>query len=130
MDGPTVIAGTGYPSSQADNRWQVAAVGDFNGDGKADVLWRNVGGPDTGALVVWLMDGTTIVGTGYLGVVDTDWHVQGTADFNGDGRSDILWRRASNGNMYVWMMDGPVVVGGTGYTGLQADDSWQAVSPR
>ena len=26
------------------NAWQVAGIGDFNGDGRDDILWRNVTG--------------------------------------------------------------------------------------
>src|SRR6478672_4253276 len=39
-------AGTGI----ADNSWHVAGTGDFNGDGRVDVLWRN----DNGQLSNWL----------------------------------------------------------------------------
>jgi hypothetical protein len=34
--------------------WKVVGVGDFNGDGHADVLWFN---SNTGALGYWLLDG-------------------------------------------------------------------------
>src|SRR5215468_5367166 len=34
--------------------WQVVGVGDFNGDGFADVLWFN---PSSGVLGAWLLDG-------------------------------------------------------------------------
>ena len=34
--------------------WQVVGVGDFNGDGYADVLWFNA---SSGALGAWLLDG-------------------------------------------------------------------------
>jgi hypothetical protein len=78
MDGPTVIGGTGYTNSQADETWQIQGVGDLNGDGKEDIVWRNVGGPDMGALFVWLMDGPTVVGgTGYPNSqADFTWDVK------------------------------------------------------
>src|ERR1700750_1818883 len=34
--------------------WSVAQTGDFNGDGKADILWHN----DNGDTSIWLMTGT------------------------------------------------------------------------
>jgi hypothetical protein len=38
------------------------------------------------------MNGLQISQTAGLGNVGTTWSVAGTADFNGDGKSDILWR--------------------------------------
>jgi hypothetical protein len=35
----------------------MAGVGDFNGDGKADVLWRDISGNEA----IWFMSGSTIV---------------------------------------------------------------------
>jgi len=46
-------------------------VGDFNGDGKADILWRN----DKGSLLVWEMDGLTAKVTATLGDLGSNWHV-------------------------------------------------------
>jgi hypothetical protein len=78
--------------------------GDFNGDGKMDVLWRN---SDTGQLTIWLMGGLAPISIGSPGTVaDIDWTIQGLADFNGDGKTDILWRHARSGQLYIWFMDG------------------------
>jgi ELWxxDGT repeat protein len=125
MSGSETAAGTGYAAAQADERWQLQRVGDFDGDGKADLLWRNVGGPDVGALFVWLMDGTGIKGATYLDPISTAWQVQRLGDFNGDGKADILWRHTGNGETYIWMMDGPRVSAGTGYTNHAADNRWR-----
>ena len=38
-----------------------------------------------------------------LRVVPTTSHVQGTGDYSGDGKSDILWR-ADNGEVSSWEM--------------------------
>lgn len=45
--GPTSIAVVGFEGTQKD----------FDGDGKADILWRNT---STGDVAGWLMDGVTI----------------------------------------------------------------------
>ena len=40
--------------------WVVQGVGDFNGDGKRDILWRN---KSTGVISIWLMNGGAITST-------------------------------------------------------------------
>jgi hypothetical protein len=52
--------------------WHAKAAGDFNADGKADILWQN----DNGAPAVWLMDGTGVASFGpVLPNPGSDWHV-------------------------------------------------------
>ncbi len=31
-----------------------------------------------------------------------NWQIQEAADYNGDGKADILWRNSSNGDVYLW----------------------------
>jgi len=84
---------------------------DFNGDGKADILWRNT---STGQIQVWLMDGETATrGTIYNRILD--WDIEDVADFNNDGKADILWRDTSDGRTQVWLMDGETATRGTIY---------------
>ena len=107
------------------------ASGDYDGDGRSDLLWRNVGpGTATGALYVWLMSGKDIASSTYLDPIESDWVVQKVGDFNGDGKSDILWRNMQPGapdasKLYMWIMDGSRVVTGTGYPDSQADFTWE-----
>jgi len=47
-----------------------------------------------------------------MGVVDpSEWQVVSTGDFNGDGTSDILWQRASDGLLGAWLMHGGAMIG-------------------
>ncbi len=80
-----------------------AAVEDFNGDCKSDVLWRDTG---TQQVFEWLMNGTTLTSTGSPGAPTSDWVIQGAGDFNGDGYADILWRNSTTGEVFIWLMNG------------------------
>jgi hypothetical protein len=97
---------------------------DFDGDGKADLFWRN----SSHELSLWLMDGTTVKGrVDYAPVPDgSRWSIVGAGDFNGDGKADLLWRDSITGRTFMWVMNaGPIVIDGeTGYTSAQADTSW------
>src|SRR5687768_8266026 len=76
---------------------------DFNGDGTADVLWRNAA---TGENYIYPMDGKQILPSeGYVRVVsDQRWAIIGTGDFNGDMKADLLWRNGATGENYVYFM--------------------------
>jgi ELWxxDGT repeat protein len=114
MNGSTITGGgdltSGGASVRPDASWSIAGIGDFNGDGNSDVLWRN----SSGALNLWLMNGTTITSGGPVtsgGVAvspDASWHVVEIGDFNGDGNSDILWRNNS-GALSEWLMNGNTI---------------------
>ena len=91
-----------------NTQYYVGGTADFNGDGFTDILWRN---NTTGAVAIWLMNGTTYTGTIDLpGVPIPDWTIAGTGDFNDDGRADILWHNTSTGANAIWFMDGTTYV--------------------
>jgi hypothetical protein len=52
--------------------WQIVATGDFNGDGRSDVLWRNTG---TGADVIW-KSASASSPQSMAGVPDLAWTVE------------------------------------------------------
>ena len=68
------IIGTTYLTKIADTNWKIGGTGDFNGDGKVDILWRNY---VSGANALWYMNGSTISGTAYLTkIADTNWTIE------------------------------------------------------
>src|SRR4030095_3835829 len=76
--------------------------GDFNGDGKSDILWQN----DDGRAAVWLLDGLSLIDGNVVGNnPGIAWQIAGSGDFNGDGKSDVLWQHV-NGQPAIWLMDG------------------------
>jgi glucose/arabinose dehydrogenase len=107
-----------YTPIGGDANWSVFASGDLNGDGRTDILWREA---SSGAVVIWLMNGTVSIAQSVLGVVN-GWQVAKTADINGDGRDDIVWQRSSDGTAVVWYMDGTA---STGSLILSGPTSWR-----
>ncbi len=121
------MSGTGVAAVRAvlptvpDTGWQVAAVADFTGDGKPDLLWRN---PDAGQNVVWHMDGLTFVSQTVLPPVPhREWQIVAATEVNGDGSPDIVWRNRSTGENVVWYMSGVAFLSQALLPTL-ADTSW------
>jgi hypothetical protein len=67
----TAIASSGVLGTVTTD-WTIVSVGDLNGDTKADILWRHT----SGALSIWFMNGTSVIGTGSPGGVGTGWQIQ------------------------------------------------------
>ena len=81
-------------SASVATSWHIAGIGDFNGDGKDDILWRH----DSGFITNWLAEadgGFTPNNGNAWSSADASWQVEATGDYNGDGRDDILWRHDS-----------------------------------
>ena len=53
--------------------WHIAGVGDFNGDGSADLVWENT---STGQRAIWLLKNGVLSSSYYLPTVNTQWHIE------------------------------------------------------
>jgi len=81
-----------------------STAGDFDGNLKADILWRHA---NQGDLWLWPMNGPSKGADAYVGTVaDTSWVPYRLADLDGDGKTDVVWRNTGTGQIYWWRMNG------------------------
>jgi hypothetical protein len=79
---------------------------DFDGDKKADVLWRNSA---DGRTLIWYMNGTTVARGSAARVVDPSFSPT-VGDFNGDGLADIVWYNPANSTEDFWILNGTMTI--------------------
>jgi hypothetical protein len=109
MKGAQIVGSVSF--GDVPTNWGIAGLGDFNGDGYTDILWRD---STTGTVAIWLLNSSLAVqSTAGLGAVPSNWNIVLTGDFNGDGKSDILWEDSS-GNLAIWYMNGGQVASTAG----------------
>ncbi|NJL10463.1 MAG: VCBS repeat-containing protein [Calothrix sp. SM1_7_51] len=118
MDGKRLKDGK-FITPLADKNWKIEAIGDLNGDGQDDIVWRN---KITDESAVWFVDTTKLVNNKFF--VDgklianqnsdtpkpgLNWKLEAVADYNGDGKDDMLWRNYTTGENALWWMNGSVI---------------------
>ena len=117
------VGNVGNLNVTVPNGFHIVGTGDFNGDGRTDILWRG----DDGSVSDWLgqPNGAFVSNVGNLNItVPNSWHVAGTGDFNGDGRTDILWR-ADDGTVRDWLgQTNGAFVGNVANLNITVPNSW------
>ena len=84
--------------------WTIHAIGDLDGDGCDDLVWRN---NLNGSINAWRMAGSVKASGGTIAAnVPSAWQLQGMSDLNGDGKDDLLWHHSSSHEVNGWHMDG------------------------
>lgn len=106
----------------AGSGWDIYRVGDFDGDGREDLMWRKT----DGTTVISYMAGPAVAASQFLpGVPLSAWRLEAVGDYDGDGHEDLLWTSLSDGNVLIWRMHGrgisPTVEGVAGTGG-----GWQS----
>ncbi|MCE2723024.1 MAG: c-type cytochrome [Burkholderiales bacterium] len=86
---------------QVKQVWDVQAVGDLDGDGVDDLVWRYVvlDSPDTGVSYIWFGSGGAVAPVvnqvRKRGGAPLDWQLLGGVDINSDGAADMLYLSAA-----------------------------------
>lgn len=96
-------AGEAFPGfnnvpDPVESVWSIQGIADFDGDARADILWRN---KISGRVILWFMDGATFLGSREEGSPGSNWEISGVGDFEGNLKADILWRN-DTGVLRIW----------------------------
>ncbi|MEY2579605.1 MAG: hypothetical protein QOI49_2429 [Verrucomicrobiota bacterium] len=100
------LGGHWLNNAQTFGDWRIAGTGDFNSDGKTDIIIQQA---STGLAYIFYMNGQGDQLSGHwLNYAKTfgDWNIVNTGDFNSDGKTDIIIQQASTGLAYIFYMNG------------------------
>lgn len=104
VSGTTLLTGAPLPTV-ADQNWKISGLGDFNWDGRDEIVWRHYG---TGQNAYWTTSGwSTYTGSVALpAMTDVNWYLGGVADFDNNGFPDLVWHHMTTGANILWLMTG------------------------
>ncbi len=93
---PDFVSTNDFLLRSVKTSWDVQAVGDLDGDGYADLVWRYLGftadrPDDTGVSYIWFTNGRSVTQVRKRGGAPLNWQLIGAMDFNGDGAADMVY---------------------------------------
>ncbi len=115
----TVLGGSDpNPADNVDTHWHAVVPaaqaphvkGDLTGDMQVDLVLRQQG---TWTHALWEQVGARRLGAAaaITPTPDPAWELEGVDDFDGDHRSDLVFRHATSGAVEFWLMNGLARVG-------------------
>jgi hypothetical protein len=129
--GPDAAAGETQAIGLPPAGYVPVGYSDFGADGLREILLQNTA---ERRLKLWSLGGSggsdpirldTVMANKKQPFAPTsNWIVQGTADFDGDGQTDILARNSGNGVMTVWRMLGSTVIGTHSLAAVPSNPAW------
>jgi len=101
-----VVAGGALdvPGVKISRSWKVSGSGDFDGDGRDDIVLAH---PIKGFVEILLMDGAQVVSRVSRSAPTPEWRVAATADTDGDRRAEIVWAHQKTRAVALEWLDAP-----------------------
>ncbi|QPJ61781.1 MAG: hypothetical protein G3M70_07750 [Candidatus Nitronauta litoralis] len=120
MDGSTATGPTSIFTFDPATGWSEIDTGDFNGDGKSDVLILH----STGALGVLVMDDLVFQSFYVPGGLSPGWELVNVGNYDGINKADFLIHDTNTGDLMTAVQDGTTVTTYTPVLNLGVGSGW------